>query len=371
MKTMLRRLSAFCVITVLVAVASGQTSAPIASAIPAAKSPSPEELSQAELLKSYLQLREQLQATQLAIATSRIEAEVTARAQSAALAERLEAIKTALDVERERRRTESEQAQALRVETERKQAEQQRSNRVILWFALGIGSIALLAIVAGPLLQWRAINHLAKVVATRPQLMAPPQAALLTAESGGGLSDQTVAVSNQRMQGMIERMERRIFELEHTAGASSPSAMATTSTFISGESLPRVVAANDHAARIQLLLANGHSMLAAGKAKEAVTCYNEVLKLDLNHAEALVRRGAALEKLKQDDEAIQCYDRAIKADSKMTLAYLYKGGVCNRLERYEEASKCYEQALKTEDESRAAAHVPFTSAAERVSASRL
>ena len=91
----------------------------------------------------------------------------------------------------------------------------------------------------------------------------------------------------------------------------------------------------------------------------------------LNHAEALVRRGAALEKLKQDDEAIQCYDRAIKADSKMTLAYLYKGGVCNRLERYEEASKCYEQALKTEDESRAAAHVPFTSAAERVSASRL
>ena len=77
MKKMLHRLSAFCVITVLVAVASGQTSAPVASAIPAAKSPSPEELSQAELLKSYLQLREQLQATQLAIATSRIEAEVT------------------------------------------------------------------------------------------------------------------------------------------------------------------------------------------------------------------------------------------------------------------------------------------------------
>ena len=88
MKKMLHRLSAFCVITVLVAVASGQTTAPITSAIPASQSPSPEELSQAELLKSYLQLREQLQATQLAIATSRIEAEVTARAQSTALAER-------------------------------------------------------------------------------------------------------------------------------------------------------------------------------------------------------------------------------------------------------------------------------------------
>jgi tetratricopeptide (TPR) repeat protein len=160
------------------------------------------------------------------------------------------------------------------------------------------------------------------------------------------------------MQGMIERMERRIFELEHTAGQSSPSLpVATTSTFLSADGVPRSVVANSQPSRIKVLLAKGHSLLNEGKAKEAVACYNEVLKIDLNHPEALVKRGAALERLKQDDEAIQCYDRAIKADAKMTLAYLYKGGVCNRLERYEEASKCYEQALRTEDESRAAAHV--------------
>ena len=356
MKNMLRRFGAICVFAVLVIPTSGQVSTPVAPGISAPKSPSPEELSQAELLKSYLQLREQLQATQLAIATSRIEAEVTARAQAAALAEKIEAIKTAMDTERDRHRAEAERAQAQRVESERQQLEQQRSNRAILWIAVAIGGVALLAIVAGPLLQWRAINHLAEVVSSRPQLTGPLQPALLAPESSSA-RDNTVTVSNQRMQGMIDRMERRIFELEHTAGQPAPrGAVATTSTYISAETLPRTIGSNDQTSRIKLLLGNGLSLLTAGRAKEAVACYNEVLKLDLNHAEALVRRGAALEKLKQDDEAIQCYDRAIKADAKLTLAYLYKGGVCNRLERYEEATKCYEQALRTEDESRAAAH---------------
>jgi tetratricopeptide (TPR) repeat protein len=159
------------------------------------------------------------------------------------------------------------------------------------------------------------------------------------------------------MQGMLERMERRILELEHTAAkptSATNGAVATTSTVL-GLSPTRMPVLSDQALRIKSYLAKGHALLNEGKPKEAIGCYNEVLKIDLNHPEALVKRGAALERLKQDDEAIQCYDRAIKADSKMTLAYLYKGGVCNRLERYEEASKCYEQALRTEDETRSAA----------------
>lgn len=356
MKNMLCRLRAFCVVAALFAAASGVSHAQTAPGISPAKSPSPEELSQAELLKSYLQMREQLQATQLAIATSRIEAEVTARAQAAAVTEKLEAIKAAMDAERERHRLDTDRAQAQRAESERQQNELQRSNRTILWLAATFGGIALLAVVIGPLLQWRAMNQLAHVVASRPQLSAPAPTPLLMGENGG-LSDQTVTVSNQRIQGMIDRMERRIFELEHTADHSSATApVATTSTFLSDDSTPRVTASNDNATRIKVLLGKGRALLAADKPKEAVGCYNEILRIDLNHPEALVKRGAALERLKQDDEAIQCYDRAIKADGKMTLAYLYKGGVCNRLERYEEALKCYENALRTEDESRAAVH---------------
>jgi tetratricopeptide (TPR) repeat protein len=110
------------------------------------------------------------------------------------------------------------------------------------------------------------------------------------------------------------------------------------------------VALSEQGARIGMLLSRGRSFLEANKAREALTCFDEILKLDFNHPEALVRRGAALERLKQDEEAIQCYDRAIKVDPKMTLAYLHKGGVCNRLQRYEEALRCYEQALRVEEE---------------------
>jgi tetratricopeptide (TPR) repeat protein len=82
------------------------------------------------------------------------------------------------------------------------------------------------------------------------------------------------------------------------------------------------------------------------KPEAALGCLEEVLALDPGHTEALVKKGAALERLQRFDEAIQCYDRAIAQDNSMTMAYLYKGGVFNRTERYSEALACYEQALK-------------------------
>ena len=44
--------------------------------------------------------------------------------------------------------------------------------------------------------------------------------------------------------------------------------------------------------------------------------FDQVLALDANHPEALVKKGAALERLRKLDEAIACYDRAIAADGK-------------------------------------------------------
>ena len=72
--------------------------------------------------------------------------------------------------------------------------------------------------------------------------------------------------------------------------------------------------------------------------------------LDPDHSEALVKKGAALERLQKLNEAIECYDRAIAVDSSMTTAYLYKGGLYNRLERFKEALQCYEKALHTHDQ---------------------
>ena len=73
------------------------------------------------------------------------------------------------------------------------------------------------------------------------------------------------------------------------------------------------------------------------------------LAIQPQHAEALVKKAGALEKLDKLDEAVACYDRAIEADNSLAIAYLQKGGLFNRLARYDEALQCYEQALRTQE----------------------
>lgn len=332
------------------AAATPAAATPAAANPAAAKSAVPEELGTAELLKSYLQVREQLHATQLAIVNSRIETEAAARVQAAAITERLEGIKSAMAVERERYQAET---QRLNAERQLQRAETERSIRTVLWVSAIFGGVGLVAMLMMPVFQWRAMNRMAAVTALRPQLGASERPALMPGEAALGPADNAVALANQRLTSVIERMERRIFELEHTA--VPPAATVTTMAATTGSDSPVLPApANDREGRIAALLGKGRALLSADKPRDALSCYNEVLKLDLNHPEALVKKGAALERLKQDDEALQCYDRAIKADRRMTVAYLYKGGVCNRLERYEEALKCYEQALQAEEETKKA-----------------
>ncbi len=74
------------------------------------------------------------------------------------------------------------------------------------------------------------------------------------------------------------------------------------------------------------------------------------MSLEPGHAEAWVKKGAALERLGRLDDALQCYDRAIARDASLTIAYLHKGGLYNRLERFKEALECYEKALQTHDD---------------------
>ena len=91
----------------------------------------------------------------------------------------------------------------------------------------------------------------------------------------------------------------------------------------------------------------------AGRLSEAEGIYRQVLQVEPNNAEALVKKGMALEKLQDWEQALENYNRAIAIDESLTVAYLYRGGVCNRLQRYREALESYEQALRTEKKSRA------------------
>lgn len=377
----LSRVGALCVAWLLLLVARPALFAQAATENSPAKSTNLEDMSQAELLKSYLQVRDQLIATQLAIANNRAEAEANARVQAAAIAEKLESIKSAMEAERQRQQVETLR---LNAERERQQIESQRSNRTMLWVAVSFGALGLLAMLFMPLIQWRAINRMAEMNSGRA--LAPAPQALLAAESDS-LPGATISLSNQRLMSVIERMEKRIFELEHTAtpppatpaagtelpspngngaqsvtnaspnhttvthghGARETSAGAPAPSTVTLETPLRSTPLAEDATRVSVLLGKGKFLLSTNKAKDAVTCYDEVLKLEPQNAEALVKKGAALERLKQDEAAIRCYEQAIQVNRKMTLAYLSKAGICNRLGRYEEAMECYEQALEMEE----------------------
>lgn len=292
--------------------------------------PKPAEMTQADLEKFSLHMQEQLQEAKLAIQkeyqdAARVQAEA-ARAQVAAITDKLNTIQGALEVERQRR-----------------QDELQRTNMTLLWVAAAFGGVGLIAMLITAMFQFRTMNRVAEVTNMRAQLAAPASHALLPAETGGG--GKAVELSNQRLMSVIDRLERRVFELEHTATKPLPGAATVT---IDAEAASTSAEPDGTVARITLMLGKGQSLLDAEKPEEAMACYDEILKLDSNHPEALVKKGAALERLKKDDEALNCYDRAIAADASLTIAYLYKGGVYNRLERYNEALECYEQALRAQ-----------------------
>ena len=313
---------------------------------PAAMTGKADETNIQDALRAYLQLQEQIHATQLTIERNRKEADAAAADNAKAFANRLQAIEQGLALQR---------AQELEV-MENSSKAMRSSNNMMLLVAGLFAAFGLLAMLSMAYFQWRTINRLAEIAAALPvarALGAGPPVATLAAGDGHVVTVGPAEQSSQRLLGTLERLEKRIYQLEHTShppmheGASLAQAAPTPGAPSSGE-----VPASPQAARITVLLGKGQSLLNLDQAEEALACFDQALALEPNHPEALVKKGAALERLRKLDEAIVCYDQAIAADNSLTVAYLYKGGLFNRLERFGEALECYEQALRTQESRR-------------------
>lgn len=309
-----------------------------ADTTPPAATGSPEESKAQENLQGYLQIQEQLHATQLAIERNRQEANTAAVESTKAFAARLQSIESALSSQR------AQELQAL-----------QTSNKVMLLVAGVFAALGLLAMLFMAFFQWRTISRLAEIAAALPasHLLGPgPAYAALGAGDGHVVTVGPAQQANQQLLGALEQLEKRIHQLEHIphphpeASSAAPDPHAALPA-PSGNGDPPV-----ETTPIALLLAKGQSLLNLDKAEEALACFDEVLALNANHSEALLKKGTALERLRKLDEAIACYDRAIAADRSLTVAYLYKGGLFNRMERFGEALACYEEALRTQENRR-------------------
>jgi tetratricopeptide (TPR) repeat protein len=325
------RLSVFCVLLIFCTfrvAAAETTNAPVQSG----------ETNSQETLRTYLQLQEQLHATRLAIESVGAEAKQAAAQNAEELAVRLHALEQAVAAQR------AKELEAM-----------QSSNRNMLYVAGAFASIGCVAMLLVGYFQWRTVNRLAELSAGIPAgAMALGSLRPIAAIGPGSTHEVTAAPAlnpNPELLETIQRLERRVHELEHASPASltngSPGGEKNGLSHDGDESNGAAV---EQVKSVNLLLGKGQSLLNLDKVEEALVCFDEALALEPTNAEALVKKGTALERLRKLNEAIECYDRAIAADRLMTIAYLYKGGLFNRMERFGEALECYEMALKTQED---------------------
>jgi tetratricopeptide (TPR) repeat protein len=284
------------------------------------------------VVNSNLQIQEQLHATLLAIESNRREAEAEAATNAAALTARIQALEQTIADQR-----------ASEIEAARK------TQQIALFMAGAFGLIGLGIMLLMVYFQWRVFTQLIKITTRQPSALAlGDNRALPLVEAAGELAAPgraAVESSNARVLGVVERLEKRILELEQIArpplaGPASPSSA-------NKNGVPPD--ANDREECVANLITEGQSLLSADEPQKALECFDVALQLQPKHAGALVKKAGALEKLGRLDDAIACYDHAIEADGSMTIAYLHKGGLFNRMARYDEALRCYEQALQTQE----------------------
>jgi tetratricopeptide (TPR) repeat protein len=167
--------------------------------------------------------------------------------------------------------------------------------------------------------QWRAFTQLAEISARQHTAISNGEVVHELAAPGRA----TVDASATQLLSVVDRLERRINELEN--GQRLLPEMGT--------------------AQPKDLAAEGQKHLDSNAPLKALECFDKLLASQPNRADAVAMRSAALEKLGRDDEALAGYNRAIAMDPSLVIAHLHKGGLLNRLRRYDEALNCYEQAL--------------------------
>ena len=312
-----------------------------------------EETNLQQTLHAILQLEGQVRSNRLAIEQSGVEARELAARNADVFSNGLHTIQNALSAQQATFSTRSaEQLETLR-----------SSSRLMLVLWGTFAAIALLAMLIIAYFQWRMSKAWAGIAAELPHAQGLSHSSALPvidAETPQGLAAGPAPDMNGRLLGAMEQLERRIMQLEQRlVPVSTPRSLALAPGD-NGESFApsnggttkqdAEPGLGDELARVATLLGQGKSLFNGNDWEGAIARFDEVLSIDPKHGEALVKKGAALERLQKLNEAFECYDRAIAADGSRTIAYLHKGGLFNRLERFKEALECYEKALKAHDD---------------------
>jgi len=94
------------------------------------------------------------------------------------------------------------------------------------------------------------------------------------------------------------------------------------------------------------LMQRAYDSLNEGETQDALQLYDEILKVNPTHINALNYKGLALASLGKYQEAIQWYDKVLKMDPSNVSALNNKGVALYNLGHYEEAIQWYDKVLK-------------------------
>jgi len=275
----------------------------------------------ADTINAFLQIQAQLHETQMMVESN--------REQTIAVLERNAEMLT----------TDIQMLEKTVADQRSNEAESSRRVEQTMLMVGGIGMLALAAVVTMVFLQLRTATRLIELAMAPSAMGSNGRGAIPMVESSAVLPASARAAlefSNARLLGVIERLEKRIIELEDTVHVP----LAENGSSGNGNPTDR---------RVDDLIVEGQLFLDTNKNDKALHCFDTALDIQPDHADALIKKAAALEKLGQIDEAISCYDRAIGLGDSTTTALLQKGGMLNRLARYDEALQCYERALQTQE----------------------
>jgi tetratricopeptide (TPR) repeat protein len=288
-----------------------------------------------QMLKSVLQLQEQLRATQRAVEQAREQAQADARRAEDLLAARLNLIEQTLSAQRAKEIADMQQSTRTEI------AAMQQSTRTAIIIALAVTGIGLLAVLFAGFAQVKATTRLTEVSRQLRAIGPAWQIGEGTAAAGLPAAREPMENNNAHLYGAIDRLQKRMEEMEAAA--------AGTQTATNGH---KQIAAPPIDAQVTTVLAKGQTLLNLNNLEEALDQFDEALRLDPRNIEAWIKRGTALERLQRVDEAITAYDQAIAVDGSTATAYLFKAGVYNRQKKYAEALQCYEKALTAQQKAR-------------------
>lgn len=94
------------------------------------------------------------------------------------------------------------------------------------------------------------------------------------------------------------------------------------------------------------LLATGNDAYRLKNYAEALTAYEQAIRLDPNLAATYNSKGNTLHELKRNTEALTAFEQALHLDPNLAAAHNGKGHALSNLARYPEALTAFEQALR-------------------------